>query len=287
MLEVDRHIRNILDGCLNKIETHFDADVIFFYGEIDPAYDKVFRDFIEELKQDPVKRNRLAVILNTPGGSAETTEKMVDIIRYHYDEVYFIIPDYAMSAGTILSMSGNKIYMDYSSSLGPIDPQIRIGNQYVPALGYLDKVNEMLEKAANNKLTNAEFAILQGQDLALLRSYEQAKDLTVSLLKEWLVKYKFSTWTNHRTDPAKIGNPVTLQEKEDRAAEIAVQLGDNKKWHSHGRNIGIKKLNELRLEIDDYSTDLTLRDLIRNYNDVLTDYIGKGSYQVFMHSRTN
>lgn len=65
-------------------------------------------------------------------------EKMVEIIRNKYQKVYFVVPDYAMSAGTIFCMSGEKIYMDYSSSLGPIDPQVYNGKEFVPALAYLD-----------------------------------------------------------------------------------------------------------------------------------------------------
>ena len=107
----------------------------------------------------------MIVFLNTPGGSAETVEKMVSIIRFHYKEVYFVIPDYAMSAGTILCMSGDKIYMDYSSSLGPIDPQVYNGKNWVPALGYLDKVEELIGKSAKDELTEAEFLILQKLDL--------------------------------------------------------------------------------------------------------------------------
>lgn len=45
-------------------------------------------------------------------------------------------------------MSGNDIYMDYYSVLGPIDPQVKNkDNNWVAALGYLDKVNELLKKA--------------------------------------------------------------------------------------------------------------------------------------------
>lgn len=89
---------------------------------------------------------RLAVFVNTPGGSAEAVEKMVGIMRFHYSEVYFIVPDFAMSAGTILCMSGDKIFMDYSSSLGPIDPQVYSGKEWVPALGHIDKVEQIIEK---------------------------------------------------------------------------------------------------------------------------------------------
>ena len=283
----DKKIKEILTDKMTWLETHFDADVVFYYGEIRPTFEKVFRDFIEDLKDPANTKQKIVIILNTVGGSAETVEKMVEVIRFHYQEVYFIVPDYAMSAGTIWCMSGDKIYMDYSSSLGPIDPQILIGERYVPALGYLDKVNELIEKSRDNTITNAEFAILRGQDLAMLRSYEQAKDLTVSLLKTWLVRYKFQNWLTHRTDPTKIGQLVTPQEKEERAAEIANILGDNKTWHSHGRFIGINKLKTLlRLEIEDYSLDNNLRPVIREYNDLICEYIrSRGGSNLFLHSK--
>jgi hypothetical protein len=282
----DRTIKEILNQNLEKLETHFKSDVIFYYGEIHPSYEKIFRDFIEMLKEDTPGKDRLTVVLNTPGGNAETVEKVVEIIRHHYKEVYFVVPDYAMSAGTIFCMSGDKIFMDYSSSLGPIDPQVFNGTTYVPALGYLDKVNELLEKAQNGTLTQAEFLILQNQDLALLRSYEQAKELTITLLKKWLVEYKFKDWTEHRTDSNKIGKSVTLKEKIERAEEIADKLGNNKIWHSHGRMINITTLvNTLRLEIEDYSDDPNLRTLIRNYNDLLTEFIVRNGFKVFLHSR--
>ena len=41
----------------------------------------------------------------------------------------------------------------------------------------------------------------------------------------------------------------------------------------------------LRLRIDDYSTDTTLQKLIRDYNDLLTEYIARGAHKFFMHSK--
>lgn len=281
----DSTVKDTVNQRLAALEAHFKADVVFYYGSIQPYITKSFRDFIEKLKAEPDPKDRLVVVLNTPGGSAEAVEKMVEIIRFHYKEVFFVVPDFAMSAGTILCMSGDKIFMDYSSALGPIDPQVFNGKEWVPALGYLDKVEQMLARARDNTLSNAEFLVLQGIDLALLSRYEQARDLTVTLLKQWLVDYKFKNWTTHRTDPARRGQPVTHQEKVDRAEEIAKALGNNKLWHSHGRMIGPGALARLRLEIDDYSGNLTLRGMIRDYNDLLVEYIARGNMQLFMHSR--
>lgn len=282
----DKTVSDILKDKVTQLEKYFNANVVFYYGEIHHAYERVFRDFIESRKQGEDSEERLVIFLNSPGGSVETVEKMVDIIRYHYKEVYFVVPDYAMSAGTIFCMSGNKIFMDYSSSLGPIDPQVFNGKEYVPALGYLDQVEKLLEKSRDNTLTPAEFVILQNQDLALLSRYEQAKNLTITLLKKWLVEYKFDNWKIHRTDPDKKGNVVTEEEKIERAEQIAVMLGDNKLWHSHGRMIGIKSLKELiKLEIDDYSENDELRNLIRSYNDLLTEYIARSNFRIFLHSK--
>ena len=190
-------IKETLNERLAHLETHFGADVVFYYGEIHPFMAKPFRDFIEPLKQVPTPKPRLVMFLNTPGGSAEAVEKIVEIIRFHYHEVNFVVPDIAMSAGTILCMSGDRIYMDYSSALGPIDPQVFNGKDWVPALGYLDKVEQLLERARSNTISNAQFLILQGVDLAMLSRYEEARDLTITLLKKWLVEYKFKDWSVH------------------------------------------------------------------------------------------
>jgi hypothetical protein len=259
---------------------------VFYYGDIQPGVLRVFRDVIEELKSEKRSKDRLVIVLNTAGGSVEVAEKMVDIIRAKYKEVYFVVPDFAMSAGTVFCMSGDKIYMDYSSSLGPIDPQVYNGKQWVPALGYLNKVEEFLEKERNNQLTRAEFLILQSQDLAMLSQCEQARALTITLLKKWLVEHKFKEWDKHRTNPAKLGQPVTKEEKEQRAAEIAGLLGDNKLWHSHSRMIGIETLRkDLKLKIEDFAEDPSLHALIRSYNDLLTEHIARNNYPSFLHSR--
>ncbi|CAM1374345.1 Protein of unknown function [Tenacibaculum litopenaei] len=287
----DSTIHSILNERLDLLEKHFKSDVIFYFAPIANGLVKPFRDIIENLKADETENDSLSIILNTPGGSVEVVEQLVNIVRHHYSEVNFIVPDAAYSAGTIFCMSGNNIFMDYSSSLGPIDPQVEVqapngGTQWIPALGYLDKVNELIEKSAKRTMTQAELIMLQKQDLAMLRRYEQAKELTVALLKKWLVKYKFATWTTHNTTPGLIGTPVTNEQKETRAQEIAHLLSENSEWHSHGRSINIETLkSKLKLKIEDYSKDNTRMKLIRGYNDLVTEYIRKNNIDAFMHSR--
>jgi len=279
-------IQALLTKQLSELEDHFNGDFISYSGPIVDGNENQILNIVEDLAKDENKKDSLFIILTTPGGSAIAVERFVNIIRHHYNEVNFIIPNYAYSAGTIFCMSGDQIWMDYFSVLGPIDPQVmNKEGRFVAALGYLDKVNEMLEKAKANELTNAEFLILKEIDLAELRGYEQARDLTTDMLKKWLVKYKFKNWTTHRTNPALLGQEVTLAEKQKRAQEIATALSDNKEWCSHGRPINIETLEKLRLEVANYSEDEPKTALIRSYNGLLDNYVRTYEIPIFIHTR--
>lgn len=283
---VNSTIRGLLEEKLLKIEQYFKADVFSYYGNIIDGLENDIRNIIEELAQDPNKKDRLVVILTTMGGSAIAVERYVNIIRHHYNTVDFVVPDYAYSSGTIFCMSGDNIYMDYFSVLGPIDPQVQNKDgKWVGALGYLDKINDAIEKSKRNELSEVEFFMVKDLDLAELRSYEQAKDLTIQLLKKWLVKYKFKNWQTHQTSPELKGTLVTIDQKTARAEEIANMLNKNDEWNSHGRPINVERLKELGLKIDDYSTNETLRSLIREYYDLLSDYVNANKQPIFVHTR--
>ena len=264
------------------LEDKLKSDVIFYNGSIYPSYFRIFRDFVEQVKHSSTRdEGTISLVLRTGGGSAETTERMVSVLRQHYSTVNFVIPDVAMSAGTIFCMSGDRIFMDYASSLGPIDPQVPTPGtgEYVAALGYLDKVEEITKKG---NLAPADVVMLKSLDLGKLALFEQARDLSVDLLKKWLVEYKFKDWTVHRTNNA--GSPVTNDEKVARAEQIAKDLANHKIWRSHGRNIDVKRLAELRIEIDDYSNDADLTQAIRAYNDPLTGYVDRMQIPFYVHS---
>lgn len=280
---LDSSIADLINQQAERLEDRLGSDLLFYHGSIYPHYFRHFRNFVEEVKQNsPRSDDAISIVLRTGGGSAETTERMVGVLRQHYATVNFVVPDVAMSAGTIFCMAGDKIYMDYASSLGPIDPQVPTPDtgDYVPALGYLDKIEEITNKGM---LTPADVVLLKSIDLAKLALFEQARDLSVDLLKNWLVQYKFKDWAEHRTTNP--GTPVTAAEKAARAEEIARELANHKRWRSHGRNLDVAKLSELRIEIDDYSNDEELRSAIRGYNDPLTGYVDRLQHPFFLHSR--
>ncbi|MDR2251308.1 MAG: hypothetical protein LBD98_00480 [Endomicrobium sp.] len=281
---------NTINSYLLEIEKYFEsekADVLFYMGYIDISYELYFRTAIEGLTSEHKNNNRetLIIILHTNGGSSETTEKYVNIVRRYYKRVYFIVPNYAMSAGTIFCMSGNKIFMDCSSCLGPIDPQIYSikEKRFVPANGYIDEIENIIKKSQDGTLTNAEFAMYQMQDLAFLNQCKQTKELTINLLEEWLVKYKFCDWKETKT--RKIA--VNEEYKRKRAKEIASQLGDNTKWHIHSRPIMLPDLERINIEIDDYTDIEELKKIIRQYTDFTLRYLATLGFQNrrFIHTR--
>ncbi len=281
----DKIVFEAIKSAEKTIEDILQCDVVNFYGEIRSGIEIQFRDVLEALASRPEKKNALGIVLTTPGGQAEVVEKCVEISRKHYKHLYFIVPRMAMSAGTIFCMAGDKIYMDYSSSLGPIDPQVlgKDGNYLVPALGYLDKIAELIQKSANNTITPIEFGMLEKQDLAMLRFYEQARDLSVTLLKQWLTKYKFKDWTLHRSN--NIGALVSDEDKENRAHEIAMLLSNNGHWHSHGRFIGMRTLIEfVRLDIEDFGNDQKLQDAVRIYSDVFSAFVNRNRIPYCVYS---
>jgi hypothetical protein len=72
------------------------------------------------------KTPEIDIIINTEGGDIFSALHIVDILKNSGKKINIFIPHYSMSAGTLISMAGNKIYMTENSSMGPIDPQIGI-----------------------------------------------------------------------------------------------------------------------------------------------------------------
>jgi len=270
-----------LQDLMLALEEASNADCLTYAGPIAFGADDAIRNAVENLSG---KKSKLMFVLETPGGFAETARRISDIVRHHYCIVDFIVPSYAMSAGTILVMSGDAIHMDYYSVLGPIDPQIEgPDGKLIPALGYLFRYEEMLTKANNGDISETELQILLSFDQGQLYAYEQARDLSRSLLEEWLVKYKFKDW-NITTSSQR---PVSEEMKRHRAKEIADKLNDAKRWNSHGIGINMEKIREeLNLRIDDFGANQELNFAIRSYHRLLVDYMGKMGASCAVHTRS-
>lgn len=263
------------------LEDRFDGDVLALIGPIHNGIEDVVRDTIEAREH---KRDKLVVLVETEGGYIEVAQRIADTMRHHYRQVEFVIPNFAMSAGTVLVMSGDAIWMDYYSVLGPIDPQVlRPGAGMVPALGYLLHYDRLIKRAEQKVITSAEVTYLVANfNPAELYLCEQAGDLSIALLKEWLVKYKFKNWIKTDTHGTKVSNSMRAR----RAEKIARVLQDTKRWNSHGRGISMEVLRrEVNLKVDDFGENPELLQAIHHYYRLLINFMTNLGNTSVVHSR--
>jgi len=280
MRPLDDFIKSQLDSHLNGLERLLNADVISIVSPILSPLEIRVRNALEKLQD---KKSKLGIILETGGGVVEVIERIVGTIRHHYSEVVFLIPNRAMSAGTVFVMSGDQILMDYFSCLGPIDPQIEKDGKLFPALSYLRQYERLKSASKAGELTTAEFALLNKLDLGELYQFEQARELSIELIVKWLSSYKFKNWIETDTRNIK----VTKEMREERANEIADLLSDDSRWHSHGRGLNMQTLREeLNLKIDNFSSIPKLNKTIHEYFALLQDYMVREEiFFFFVHTR--
>ena len=272
-----------LDERAASLEAVTKSDVIAIHGGITLGVDDRLRVTIEARHAVNSRSDRVTIVLTTLGGYIEVVRRMVDTLRRYYGEVEFIVPNFAYSAGTIFVMSGDAIYMDYYSRLGPIDPQVpsQDGTKMVPALGYVERYEELIAKADSGHLNTAELHVLIGSfDQAQLYQYEQERELSISLLQEWLCRFKFKNWKFTETRKRRVDDEL----KAKRAKSIAASLSDTRRWHSHGHGISKDVLqSDLKLHIDDFGNVEDLSNCIRNYHGLLTDYMSRRALVGVIH----
>ncbi|MCY4068503.1 MAG: hypothetical protein OXE79_05265 [Acidimicrobiaceae bacterium] len=263
---------------LREIEQLLDADGLAIISPLLWGVEHHVKIAVESRES---RRDQLFVVLDTAGGIVDVVERIVRVLRQHYSEVKFIIPDRAMSAGTVLAMSGDEIWMDYHSCLGPIDPQVERDGRLEPALSYLAQYERLIEKSRQETLSTAELVLLSKLDLAELHRYELARDLTIQMLKDWLTRYKFKDWDKTETQ----GKAVTQAIREKRAEEIAQGLSDQQRWLTHSRGIDMRTLTgSLKVRVDDLGERPELKKAVWNYFWFLRSYMAESQVELCVHA---
>ena len=218
--------------------------------------------------QDILRESNEKVIdfyIETPGGSGEAAEEIAKFLRKKFDTVNFVIAGEAKSAGTILVLSGDNIYMTDTGSLGPIDAQVRIGRSTVSAHDYKEWVDAKRDEAQKRGALNPFDAVMvaqisPGELFGVINSLEFAKDL----VKSWLEQYKFKNWKKTHTSQKE----VTETMRKERANEVAEMLCDHTTWRTHGRSLKIEDLKEV-LVIERIDDDPKLADLVYRIKTVI------------------
>src|SRR5207249_10607570 len=87
----------------------------------------------------------LDLLLHTPGGETAATESIVDYLHAMFGtDIRAIVPQLALSAGTMIACACKEIVMGKQSSLGPIDPQFR----GLPAHGVIEEFERAAKEIA-------------------------------------------------------------------------------------------------------------------------------------------
>ena len=189
------------------------------------------------------RQKGLDIILHTPGGQTAATESIVDYLHSMFDnDIRTIVPQIAMSAGTMITCASKEIVMGKHSNLGPIDPQF--GG--IPATGVIEEFEKAIEETKKDPATIPLWQTIIGKyHPTFLGECEKAIAWSKEITKVWLSKCMFEEHDNQE----KIENIVNA-------------LSDHQETKTHSRHISLQQCKELGLKVIELEEDQDLQDII-------------------------
>lgn len=191
----------------------------------------------------------LDLILHTPGGEVAATESLIDYLHAMFDgDVRAIVPQLAMSAGTMIACACKEIVMGKHSSLGPIDPQFK----GTPAHGITEEFSRAYNEIKNigGNIDQAKIAvwqpILAKYPPAFIGECEKAMEWAKEIVTDCLIKVMFK------------GNDKAAE----KAKAIVNELADHSLTKSHSRHLSAEKCKTLGLKIVDLESDQRLQEKV-------------------------
>jgi ATP-dependent protease ClpP protease subunit len=179
----------------------------------------------------------LDLILHTPGGEVAATESLIDYLKAMFgDNIRAIVPQLAMSAGTMIACACKEIIMGKHSSLGPVDPHFR----GIPAHG----IKEEFERAYNEiKKDQAKIPIWQPilakYPPAFVGECEKAIDWSTEIVTDCLITGMFKD----------------EKDANAKAKRIVSEIGDHALTKSHSRHLSARRCKEIGLKIIELEND--------------------------------
>ena len=143
---------------------------------------------LEETLFDADPEQDLHLMLGTLGGDGETALRMIRQAQSRCRELTVIVPDQAKSAGTLLVLGADSIYMGPTSDLGPVDPQFQLPDgSLAPARAIIAAVEEAERRIQENPTTYPLHASLLTDITALMvQQSRDAMDRIADLTREAL-----------------------------------------------------------------------------------------------------
>jgi len=186
----------------------------------------------------------LDLILHTPGGGFAATESLVDYLRKMFGtDIRCIVPQIAMSAGTIIACSCKEIWMAKHSNLGPIDPQL----SGLPARGVVEEFKRALDEIKKDPDSLAIWRPIIGQYRpTFLNQCENAIAWSEEFVREQLERVMFKG----------------LRGAKKRAQKVVSALSDFKENKAHSRHINFEQCKKLGLKVQLIESRQEFQDLV-------------------------
>jgi hypothetical protein len=228
------------------------------------------KDSFDEVTRNLPHGKGIDIILHSPGGSAEATESIVELLRNRFSNIRFIIPNVAKSAATMMAMSGEQLLLDDLSELGPIDPQMIFVQDGRVIVSPVQAIKDQFKNAQDEinqdpKNLPVWVPILNWFGPSLLVQCDNHLKLAKELVTKWLQCYMFA------------GDPDATT----KAQRIANYLADHNAFHSHERRVGIADLQGLEVNILDMRTVKDLHEAIRDLHiAIMQTFMGTMAYKI-------
>lgn len=223
--------------------------------------------FMDALHGADTKKG-LTLILHTPGGDINAVESIVDYLHAKFKYIEVIVPYLAMSGGSMISLASNLLVLGNQSQLGPIDPQITIGNKTHSARAIQEAFDRAKEDIKSDvSLGHLWAPILQNMGPSLIEDAGKALSYSRELVVNWLNQRMFE-----RKDKE---TPEEEEEKRRTVSEIAGYFNAEKtenhgNVHVHGQRIGIQKLIKLKINVESLEKDQKLQDTVLTAYHLMT-----------------
>ena len=187
------------------------------------------------------------LVLHTPGGDTAATESLVDYLRSMFGtNIRAIIPQLAMSGGTMMACACKRIVMGKHSSLGPIDPQF--GG--IPAHGVVEEFERAKKEIKNDQSTVPVWQpIIAKYTPTLIGDCEKAIAWSTAMTKEWLMSGMFASESGASTTDTKIDN-------------ILKELGDHAVTKSHARHLSMTHCRNMGLVVEELEGNQKLQEAV-------------------------
>lgn len=187
----------------------------------------------------------LDLIMHTPGGEVTATEAIGNYLREVFNgDIRIIIPQLAMSGGTMLSCIGKEIIMGKHSNIGPVDPQF--GG--IPCYGVIQEFENAKNEIAKNPATIPLWQmIINKYHPTFIGQCYKAIELSKELIEEWLENGKM-----FEND----------ENKKEKIKTIIKYLNNNAETKIHSRHISNIKAKEIGLKVTDLEEDDNFQDAV-------------------------